>query len=556
MSVSEIARVPATSSAIERGDVPEVAALGKELTELFNRLGVTQRAYALRTSVSESLVSRCLSGKRLATQDFIDRLIRETEEHHNTPMRPEVKQHLRELRLAALKATNPAEYQLEALRDDLARSNRKVTRLTHREEALHLLIEKKEDELQVLRCEIAQTQSDWAAEQVETAKNVARWVGEASGLTAERDDLVTELDELREDLRNALHLREQAERQSVELRERVLLLEEKLSEVMVSEQTAEPPLDALLAELFEKWTRGRFHEVSKELTKASWSRQISDVITLIEWLQEIDDKSLLHAFVENVARLRPIEEVISTGFELAALSERVRGRMKPQVRRDPIGVLCNAAASSRPDNEVSQLVKSWNKIHFRSEALGRRVLVRSLTSQAHKVDLLTLWERFQAVNVPESDILYGLSIMPSASPFRAVSQLLHEGDVGRARKLLLAVLSYRNLTDYGFHKALNGMPLAQADQFTEMIAEDFPEVPAVMFLDLCVRANRYHDVAALARGFARRGKLKELLEAMADRARKIPRISSFEKVGLERLHENLVAWGQMGCPADWNFEKL
>ncbi|MFI2188871.1 hypothetical protein [Streptomyces sioyaensis] len=550
-----IARVPATSSAIERGDVPEVAALGKELSELFNRLGVTQRAYALRTSVSESLVSRSLSGKRLATQDFIDRLIRETEEHHNTPMRPEVKQHLRELRLAALKATNPAEYQLETLRDELARSNRKVTRLTHREEALHLLIEKKEDELQVLRCEIAETQSDWAAEQVEAAKNAARWTEEVSGLTAERDDLTTELDELREDLRHALHFREQAERQSVELRERVLLLEEKLSEVMVSDQTTEPPLDVFLAELLEKWTCGRFHEVSKELTEASWSRQISDVVTLIEWLQEIDDKSLLDAFVENVARLRPIEDVISAGFELAALPEKVRDT-KPLGQRDPIGILCNAAASSRPDGEVSQLVKYWNKITFRSEALGRRVLVRSLISQGRNVDVLALWERFRAVNVPESDILYGLSSLPSASPLHAVSQLLQEGDAGRARKLLLALLSYHNLTGYRFQEALNEIPLAHAEQFVEMIAEDFPEFPALRYLDFCVRENRYYDVAMIVRGFARRERLKQLLEALADMTRKVPRVLSFEKVGLERLHENLVAWGQMGCPTEWNFEKL
>ncbi|MFC9883495.1 hypothetical protein ACFVJW_28475 [Streptomyces libani] len=553
--MEEITRVAATSSAIERGDVPEVAALGKELSELFNRLGVTQRAYALRISVSESLVSRCLSGKRLATQDFIDRLIRETEGHHNTPIRPEVKQHLRELRLAALKATNPAEYQLEALRDELARSKRRVTRLTHREEALHLLIEKKEGELQVLRCEIFQTQNDWAAEQVEAANKEARWTGEVSGLTAERDDLATELEELREDLRNALLLREQADRQSMELRERVLLLEEKLSEVTVPNQANEIPLDTFLTELSEKWTRGRFHEVSKELTEASWSRQLSDVISLTEWLQEAGDKSLLYAFLENVARLRPIEEVISTGFELVELTERTRDRTRLLGQRDPLVIVCNAA-SSRPDNEVSQLVKAWGGIHFRSESLGRRVLLRAFTSQLQKFDILTLWEKFKAVGVPEDDILYGLSSLPPGSIIHTVSQFLQKGDEGRARKLLLSVLSYGELVGYGFQSALHAIPPAQTDQFAEMVAKDFPEFAAVRYLHACVRDDRYRDVAIVARGFARQERLKPLLKAMAVMARNAPRVSSIEKAGLVRLHANLIAWGQMGCPMDWNFKKV
>ncbi|MGW7020451.1 hypothetical protein ACWGGS_14035 [Streptomyces decoyicus] len=548
--MNEIARVPATSSAVERGDVPEVAALGNELSELFNGLGITQRAYALRISVSESLVSRCLSGKRLATQDFIDRLVRETEGHHNTPVRPEVKQHLRELRLAALKATNFAEYQLEALRGELSRANRNVTRLTHREEALHLLIEKKEGELQLLRCEISQTHSDWAAEQVEAKQKETRLAGEVFGLTTERDELMTELEELREDLRNALHFRERAERQSVELKERVLLLEEELSKAVSSDQMNEVTLDVFLAELFEKWTRERFDEVSKELTEAAWTRQLSDVIAVVERLQEMGDTSLLDFFLENVARLRSIDDVITAGVELAALAAEVpEGEIRTQTRWEPVQILCREAAKSRSIGEVARLVKPWSEIRIGTGVLSRGVLSQAFNSKVRRFGVLTLWNKVQALGVSESDILYGLSTLPPKFTLSAVSQLLQDGDVGRAHELLIAQI------EYGVRpSALNpliGLSLEQTKQIAEMVARYFPEHGAARYSIWCVRSDRHHDVAVISRGFASRGQLKPFIDALVDL---VPRAMSVNRVELERLCGNLAAWDQEGCPEDWNFD--
>ncbi|MFF4428082.1 helix-turn-helix domain-containing protein [Streptomyces sp. NPDC001513] len=57
--------------------MPEVAELGNMLTDLFNALGVSQRAYAVRVHLDPSAVSRFLRGQRVATEDFVDRLIRE-----------------------------------------------------------------------------------------------------------------------------------------------------------------------------------------------------------------------------------------------------------------------------------------------------------------------------------------------------------------------------------------------------------------------------------------------------------------------------------------------
>ncbi|MFG2533222.1 hypothetical protein [Streptomyces sp. NPDC048516] len=548
--MNEIARVPATSSAVERGDVPEVAALGKELSELFNTLGVTQRAYALRTSWSESLVSRSLSGKRLATQDFIDRLIRETEAHHNTSMRPEVRQHLRDLRLAALKVSNPAEYQLEALRDELAHSNRKVTRLIHREEALHLLIEKKENELQSLRGEVAQAHSDWTAEQVAATQREAKREGEVCGLSAERDDLMTELEELREDLHNALHLREKAERQSVEFRERVLLLEEQLAERTILDGVTDVPLEEFRAELFEKWTSERVHEVSKALTEAAWSRQLADVVALVEWLQGIDAKLLLNDFVENVARLRPVEDVISAGFAIAALAEDLNDHMQAIKKPEPIITLCDAAASSRADVELSQLANDWREITFGTGNLSERLLARAVNTRSDDYEVVALWDRFRVANIPENEILRALSTLSCKLTVPALLRLLEEGHTGRARQLLISAFDYGRMPDMSaLWKALLGISPAQRSQFTDMVANSGHDFTAARYMVICARDRRYDDVAFIAQKFASQGRMKSLLESMS-------RTQEFRGLNQKYcviLRATLDSWDQMGHPAGWDF---
>ncbi|MEU6330227.1 helix-turn-helix domain-containing protein [Streptomyces sp. NPDC047049] len=551
--MTEISRVPATSSAVERGDVPEVAALGKELSELFNALGITQRAYAQKTSWSDSLVSRCLSGKKLATQDFIDRLIRAVEEHRNTPTRPEVGQHLRELRLAALKVTNPAEYRLEALRDELARSNRKVTRLAHREEALHLLIEKKEGEIQNLRGEIVQTHSDWAAEQAENERKEDSWNGQICGLSAERDDLVTELEELREDLRDALRLREQAEHQSFELRERVRVLEEKLAEREILDDLTEASLEEFRAALSRKWASERIHEVSKGLTAAAWSRELDEVIALVEWLQRIGDNTLRRTFVQNVARLRPVEEVISAGLALAELAEDLTDFMQVLRREEPVVVLADAAATSRPWIEISQLAKAWQQISFGPLTLGRRLLARAVNMRTVKDELLAVWERLQSVNVPESEIVAALSSIPCRQVVPKLPQLLRNGVEGRALQLLISVVDYQRTVDASaFMRCLKDIPEVHRNEISEAIANDVPAITAAKYVYMCTRGMCYGEIGFIAQGFASRGKLQSLLDGMTELQERDDRLRN----GLENVRGDLTVWGQKGCPVDWDFDLL
>ncbi|KOU88205.1 MULTISPECIES: hypothetical protein [unclassified Streptomyces] len=70
----EIARGRGRTGDVELGAVPEVAALGNTLTDLFNGLGVTQAAYAARIHVDKSAVSRHLAWQAR------DQLLRQIEE--------------------------------------------------------------------------------------------------------------------------------------------------------------------------------------------------------------------------------------------------------------------------------------------------------------------------------------------------------------------------------------------------------------------------------------------------------------------------------------------
>ncbi|WP_159046561.1 hypothetical protein [Streptomyces sp. XY413] len=72
--MTEIARGRGRTGDVELGAVPEVAALGNTLTDLFNGLGVTQAAYAARIHVDKSAVSRYLAWQAR------DQLLRQIEE--------------------------------------------------------------------------------------------------------------------------------------------------------------------------------------------------------------------------------------------------------------------------------------------------------------------------------------------------------------------------------------------------------------------------------------------------------------------------------------------
>ncbi|MFE5596823.1 helix-turn-helix domain-containing protein [Streptomyces sp. NPDC056549] len=307
--MTEVARTQGSSAEIERGEVAEVAALGNVLKELFTRLGISQSQYAYRVHLDKSAVSRYLTGRRIAPQGFIDRLVQEVEDHLGTPLQLEARQALRARRLEALRVCDPDEFRLEGLRDELARSRRDTERAHRNIEALNALLDRKEAEARDVADDLTRLRLDWGAER--------------TALAGAREDLLRQVERLREDLRDAEHLREEADRHGAELRATVLRLEEELSRRRPATGPEDVPLDVFKERIRWMWEQEDLPDAARSLTEAAWSRPLEDVAELLRWLRETG--AAPETFAADVARLRPLEDVLAFSPEVTRLGRsRVR----------------------------------------------------------------------------------------------------------------------------------------------------------------------------------------------------------------------------------------
>lgn len=343
--MTEVARTQGSSSDVERGEVPEVAALGNALKELFTRLGISQSQYAYRVHLDKSAVSRYLAGRRVAPQDFIDRLVQEIEDHVGAPLQLEAKEALRGRRLEALRVCSPDEFRLESLRDELARSRRDTERAHRNIEALHALLDKKEAEARDVADDLTRLRLDWGAER--------------SALARAQEDLRRQVERLREDLQDAEALREEAERQTRELRDHVLELEEELSRTAVGDL----PLDTFKSRLLALWEEERFPEAARELTEAAWSRPLEDVVNLLKWLEDSAAETTAEMFVADVARMRPLQDALGFAEEVVGTGQsRIRDAWAPALA---------ARVTDRNAAVVYQGLRSTQGDHVLGEALRR-----------------------------------------------------------------------------------------------------------------------------------------------------------------------------------------
>ena len=355
--MTEVARTQGAqgnSSEIERGEVAEVAALGTVLTGLFNRLGIPQSQYAHRVHLDKSAVSRYLSGRRLAPQEFIDRLVREVEEHVGAPLQLEAKEAIRGQRLEALRVCNPAEFQLESLRGELARSRRDAERAHRNIEALHALLERKESEVRDVSDDLTRLRLDWGAER-------------------------TALTRLHQDLQDAERLRADAERQSRELRDQVLRLEEELSRRRPVAAPDDVPLDLFKSQLMWMWDEDDLPEAARDLTEAAWSRPLEEVADLLRWL--LERGAAPETFAADVARLRPMDDVLAFAPEVARLG-RTRTRAS-----------WTAAVAARvTERNAAAVFQGLRDVETRSDSEADRVLAEAVgrvRSDAEAVALVT-----------------------------------------------------------------------------------------------------------------------------------------------------------------------
>lgn len=302
-----VARNSGKSSEIERGEVPELAELGNVLRELFNTLGISQRQYAQRIHLDPSAVSRYLGGQRRPSQQFVEQLVAAVEEERGSDLTPEAREAVRAKWLGALRACDPDEHQLEVLRDELARARRETERANRNVLALQLLLEQKEEQVRDAAADLVRMRLDWSAER--------------KALAGSRDALLREIEELRNDLREAERLRREAEEHGCELRERVLRLERELAERGAPKEV---PLEALKGQLERMWEEEAFSEAARDLTEAAWARTMGEVVDLVAWLGDRGEANRAVGFVTDVCRLRPAEDVVRFARTLVPLVDEFR----------------------------------------------------------------------------------------------------------------------------------------------------------------------------------------------------------------------------------------
>ncbi|MFF8932863.1 hypothetical protein ACF1AO_37060 [Streptomyces longwoodensis] len=337
-----------SSSEIEHGEVPEVAVLGNALTSLFNTLEMTQNAYAVRISMDKSIISRYLRGRRVATEDFIDRLVREVEARRGVSIQPEARRQLTRFRLNALKVTDPVTYELEALRAEMLESERKVSMLVRHQEALHDLLEKRESEIRSVQGELEKVRLDSTADLVRAERAEVELRQRVKHHSTECDRLVQEIARLKSELSEITTLKADAEQRCVELEAQVRAMEEALAARPGMSGETQLPLGALKEQLAGLVDAGEQREASREVTEAAWGRSIDEVADLVGWLAERRDHSRRDRLITEVAHVRDVEELAEFGRQI----------------RSPKGffplVLIEETAAVRSPQEIVQLHNAWH----------------------------------------------------------------------------------------------------------------------------------------------------------------------------------------------------
>ncbi|WP_228991783.1 helix-turn-helix transcriptional regulator [Streptomyces sp. DH8] len=296
--MSRSSRPEGPKSELEVSLMPEVAGLATELMTLFTSLGITQQQYAVRTNFDKSYISRFLNGRRVASIEFMDRLIEEVEKHRNTKVTEETRIRLFSSRSSALRAFDPGLHRLESLRSELDRSQRDIRRLLLHQEALENLLDRRQTEARELCDEFSQLQSDWIADRInhEASELIAK--GENGRLSDERDELKLEIKRLRHELNLTIQQKEQAEARCRELESEVDITETDIAQELDDEgvEEANEPIEMTFSRILNL-AESNPALAYREISECTFLRTSSDNAKLFYWFTQ---KSL-HGFAEQVA---------------------------------------------------------------------------------------------------------------------------------------------------------------------------------------------------------------------------------------------------------------
>ncbi|WP_405796228.1 helix-turn-helix domain-containing protein [Streptomyces longwoodensis] len=307
-------------SEIELSTLPEVAALATELTTLFKDLGITQQQYAIRTNFDKSYISRFLNGRRVASIEFIERLLCEVERHRGVRVTEETRNRLSDLRSRALRAYDPELHKLESLRYEVDKSQRDIKRLMLHQEALELLLKQREAESQSLQRELLQLQSDWMADRIthEAAELVAE--GEKRRFEDEREELMREIDRLKNELKVTIAQRNRAEERCADLETQVTAVERHMADVLESEGIDEigPPIECV-QERIRSLAQSSRSAVYRELAECVSSRASRDIAQLCLWLNQELGYEFSEQLMLDYCRQHPVARVAQLVLDIEGL---------------------------------------------------------------------------------------------------------------------------------------------------------------------------------------------------------------------------------------------
>lgn len=296
--MTEVARPGGRRTEVELSQLSEVAALATELTKLFKGLEIPQQQYAVRVTMDKSTVSRYLNGRRVPTQDFIDRLFVELERHRGVAITQEARSTIRRMRMIALKVTDPQTFELEDLRDQVDRSHRRIRQLMRQQEALELLLDHKEEDAKNYKDQLELLRSDWIAENRETEASALEVSRENERIKEEKKNLQQEIEELKDQLSQLAEQRIDVEERCAELEERLAQAEVALAEHLAKQPDSSFPFTPKdIAHITsEAYSEERFHDAARMLSLAAAHfspTEIADLFTRIRHKRPIDSMRLL-----------------------------------------------------------------------------------------------------------------------------------------------------------------------------------------------------------------------------------------------------------------------
>ncbi|MFI0975501.1 hypothetical protein ACH4SP_00570 [Streptomyces sp. NPDC021093] len=505
-----MARSAASSSAAERGEVPEVAALGNTLTGLFKTLGVSQEAYAVRVTLDASTVSRFLRGRRVATEDFISRLVREAEHKLGAPLKQEAKAEVHRQRLAALRATDPAGYELECLRQEMLRSQRTIVRLTRQEEALHDLLAKRESEVLTVRAELDSLHRDWSADLTAATHREVELRTALDDHTTARDTLLAEITKLRADLADTSALRADAETRCRDLEDRVLAMEEELAELR---RDGGGPIRVLLERLEEFRSSGDVRTLGRELADVAWARPAEEIVVVLQWLGDAHERSRGESLLRDVAQARSLSVVMEIGDAMVQESFWTSFRSH----------LVRCAARFRSVPELAVLDRHWHGGPWPASDDVLVCLVQADRPAAEVLEVIALLSDEGAPVVPSLSAAAG-DYRPPDLVVAVLAELAHRGDERLVRVPLGRLM--RNIHARGLGQSFAADLMALPDHQRRALTEHMAAAPMRTLLDfldtLHASPKTVQAAAELLEQIAATGRGADVRSYQGKRARAYP----------------------------------